>query len=84
MANRGGWSVIESLRQLAISYPVGLWLLRWASAGRQPTLADVLDIVTALDRGQGYAPLSGSQQRQRLRALTTLEELPRLVAWYGR
>jgi lysine-N-methylase len=84
LANRSGWSVTESLRQLAVTYPVGLWLLRWASAGRQPTLADVLDIVTALDRGQGYAPLAGGQQRHRLRALATLEQLPRLVAWYGR
>jgi lysine-N-methylase len=84
LANRGGWSVVESLRQLAISYPVGLWLLRWASVGREPNLADVLDIVTALDRGQGYGPLAGAQQRHRLRVLATLDELPRLVAWYGR
>jgi Fe-S-cluster containining protein len=84
VANRGGWSVIESLRQLAISYPVGLWLLRWASVGREATLADVLDIVTALDRGQGYAPLAGTQERQRLRVLAGMDELTRLVVWYGR
>ena len=84
LSNRGGWTIVESLRQLAIAYPVGLWLLRWASAGREPNLADMLDIITALDRGQGYAPLSGSQQRHRLRVLATLDELPRLIAWYGR
>jgi lysine-N-methylase len=84
LANRGGWSITESLRQLAIAYPVGLWLLRWASAGREPKLADVLDIITALDRGQGYGPLAGGQQRRRMRVLTSLDELPRLVAWYGR
>lgn len=84
LAGRIGWSVVESLRQLALSYPVGLWLLRWASAGREPTLADVLDIITALDRGQGYAPLAGTQQRHRLNVLAKLDELPRLVAWYGR
>jgi hypothetical protein len=84
LANRGGWSVTESLRQLAVTYPVGMWLLRWASAGREPTLADVLDIVTALDRGQGYGPLAGGQQRRRLRVLASLDELPRLAAWYGR
>jgi lysine-N-methylase len=84
LSNRGGWSVVESLQQLALAYPVGLWLLRWASAGREPNLADILDIITALDRGQGYAPLAGSQQRHRLRVLSTLDELPRLVAWYGR
>ncbi len=90
VANRSGWSVVESLRQLAITYPVGLWILRWACAGREPsagreaTLADVLDIVTALDRGQGYAPLAGTQQRHRLRVLAGMDELTRLVAWYGR
>jgi lysine-N-methylase len=84
LANRGGWSITESLRQLAITYPVGMWLLRWASSGREPTLADVLDIVTALDRGQGYGPLAGRQERRRLRVLAMLDELPRLVAWYGR
>jgi Fe-S-cluster containining protein len=84
VANRSGWSVVESVRQLAITYPVGLWLLRWASAGREATLADVLDIVTALDRGQGYAPLAGTQERHRLRVLTGLDDLARLVAWYGR
>jgi hypothetical protein len=47
-------------------------------------LDDVFDIVTALDRGQGYGPLSGAKQRQRLRVLLSLDEFPRLVAWYGR
>jgi Fe-S-cluster containining protein len=84
LSNRGGWSVVESLRQLALAYPIGLWLMRWMAAGREPTLADVLDIVTALDRGQGYAPLAGGKQRQRLQVLASLDELPRLVAWYGR
>ena len=84
LANRSGWSVTESLRQLAITYPIGLWLLRWACAGREATLADVLDIVTALDRGQGYAPLAGTQQRHRLRVLAGMDELTRIVAWYGR
>jgi lysine-N-methylase len=84
LANRGRWSIVESLRMLALSYPVGLWLLRWASAGRQPTVEDVLDIITALDRGQGYEPITGSKQRRRLNLLASLEELERLVAWYGR
>jgi lysine-N-methylase len=84
LAGRSGWSIVESAAQLAITYPVGLWLLRWASAGREPMLEDVFDIVTALDRGQGYGPLSGAKQRQRLRVLLSLDEFPRLVAWYGR
>lgn len=84
LCNRGGWSVIESLRMLALSYPLGLWLLRWSSAGRQPTEADVFDIITALDRAQGYAPLAGGKQRRRVQLLAKLEELDCLVAWYGR
>ena len=84
LACRGRWSVIESLRQLALTYPIGLWLLRWASAGREPTPADMLDIVTALDRGQGYAPLAGSKQRRRLQLLASLDQSAKLVAWYGR
>jgi lysine-N-methylase len=90
LSNRAGWSVIESFRALALSYPIGLWLLRWAAAGRQPTVADVLDIITALDRGQGYAPLAGKKHRRRVQLLARLDagnqatELARLVAWYGR
>jgi Fe-S-cluster containining protein len=84
ISNRGSWSIVESMRMLALSYPVGLWLLRWAAAGREPAVADVLDIVTALDRGQGYAPLAGGKQRRRLQLLSSLDALEGLVAWYGR
>ncbi|MDX1947202.1 MAG: YkgJ family cysteine cluster protein [Pirellulaceae bacterium] len=81
---RGRWSLVESLRQLAITYPIALWLLRWASCGRQPTVADMIDIVVALDRSQGYAPLAGSKQRRRLALLASLDELTRLDVWYAR
>jgi hypothetical protein len=53
-------------------------------------VADVLDIITALDRGQGYAPLAGRKHRRRVQLLARLDagnqatELARLVAWYGR
>jgi lysine-N-methylase len=83
LGERGGWSIIESYRQLAILYPVGLWLLRWATAGRPPEVSDVYEIVTTLDRALGYAPLGGLEQRSRLRTLARLEDLPRLVVWYG-
>ena len=84
LCNRQGWSIVESLRMLALTYPIGLWLLRWSAAGREPTVAEVLDIITALDRSQGYAPLAGSKQRRRVQVLARLEELDRLIAWYGR
>lgn len=84
LAQRRGWTVLESYRQLALLYPLGLWLLRWASAGRTPTEDDLFEIIATLDRTQGYAPLSGARQRSRLRTLQSLGALPALIAWYGR
>jgi len=84
LANRGGWSIVESVRMLALLYPLGLWMLRWAAVGRQPRSEDLPEIITALDRGQGYAPLAGAKMRSRLRILARLEELERLIAWYAR
>lgn len=84
LANRSQWTVIDSIRGLALTFPVGLWLLRWASAGREPAVDDMLNIVVALDRGQGYGPLSGWQTRMQLHLLARLGALERLVAWYAR
>jgi hypothetical protein len=42
------------------------------------------EIITALDRAQGYAPLAGVKQRWRVQTLARLEQLERLVVWYGR
>lgn len=81
---RPSWSVIESFRALALSYAVGLWLLRLISTGREPTRNDALDIVTIMDRGQGYAPLQSTQHRSRISTLAKLSELERLVVWYAR
>ncbi len=44
----------------------------------------MIQIVVALDRGQGYAPLTGQLQRTRLHLLSTYGELERLVVWYAR
>ena len=66
------------------------FLFEDVGALREPTTADVFDIITALDRGQGYAPLAGSKQRRRVQLLARLgdqqqtSELARLIAWYGR
>lgn len=84
LANRSGWSIVESLRMLALAYPIGLWLLRWRCCGGPPSPQTMPEIITALDRGQGYAPLAGGKQRQRLQILARLEELERLVIWYAR
>lgn len=84
LGDRNGWSVIESYRQLALLYPLALWLLRWATVGRPPTVDDVFEVITTLERAQGYAPLAGLQQRSRLQTLARIGDLPRLVVWYGR
>jgi lysine-N-methylase len=84
LANRSGWSIIDSVRMLALLYPLGLWMLRWQAHGRAPSADDMPPIITALDRGQGYAPLAGSKQRWRLKTLARLGELERLVIWYAR
>lgn len=84
LANRSGWSIVESLRMLVLLYPLGLWMLRWRCAGGPPRADVVPEIITALDRGQGYAPLAGGKQRRRVQVLARLGELEKLVAWYGR
>lgn len=84
IADRQAWSIVESIRGLAILFPVGLWLLRWASHARAPSVQDMVNIVVALDRGQGFRPLSGPLQRWRLSTLAAQGELERLVVWYAR
>ena len=49
-----------------------------------PTVDDVIDVVTAIDRGQGYGPLSGRQHRRRIRNLSQLGEVERAAVWYAR
>jgi lysine-N-methylase len=83
IANRAGWSVTDSIRGLALLFPIGMWMLRWKSCDHEPTVDDMLNIVVALDRSQGYQPLSGTQQRRKLSILSLNGELERLVVWYA-
>lgn len=84
ISDRQSWSVVDSIRALAIRYPIALWLLRWLTHGRQPTTQDMLHIICALDRSQGYEPLCGLNHRSRLAMLAANSELERLVVWYAR
>ena len=81
---RPGWSIVESFRALALAYPIGLVLLRWIATDRPATRTDSIDVVTMLDRGQGYAPLRSAQHRARLTTLAKIGDLERIVAWYAR
>lgn len=84
LANRTSWSIVQSIRALALTYPIGMYLLRWATAGREPTLKDVSLIVATLDRGQGYSSLSGVRYRTILSLLDFQNDLERLAVWYAR
>lgn len=79
---RKNWSVVDSFRGLALSFAVGMWLLRWLSVGDRPTEEMAVGIVGTLDRAQGYAPLAGPRHRQRVIGLARRNALPGLVAWY--
>jgi len=84
LLGRRTWPLVESFRALAASYAVATWMLRLACGDRPPAVEDVIDAVGAIDRGQGYAPLTGRRHRVRLSALARRGELPRLLIWYAR
>lgn len=81
---RDKWSLIDSFRSFAITFPIALWMMRLATGDQDPKKEDMLDVLTAIDRAQGYAPLTGRRHRQRVATIAELGELPRLVAWYAR
>jgi hypothetical protein len=83
ITDKRGWSIVDSIRSLAATFPVGNWLLRWTSRGREPVVQDMIQIIVALDRGGGYSPLTGTLQRTRLRLLAADAQLERLVVWYA-
>ena len=84
VVSRPEWSLVEKFQALAMAYPVALWMLRYFCADREPEDDDVIDIITAIDRGQGYGNLIGTQHRRRISQLAGLGELERLVIWYAR
>lgn len=82
--SRPHWSLIEKYRALALTYPVALWMLRYVIGDQAPTEPDIIDMITAVERGQGYGPLVGITHRRRIRNLADLKALEPLVAWYAR
>ena len=82
--NRPGWSIVESFRAVALSYAVGMWVLRLACGDRTPGVEDAVEAAMLLDRGQGYAPLLGHRHRWRVAILSRQRELARLAVWYAR
>lgn len=82
MVGRLGWSVVERLRAAALTWPVAMWLLRYARADHALSREDTFAAITAIDRGQGYAALSGRKHRRRVACLSQLGALDELLAWY--
>lgn len=84
VASRPGWPLIEKYRALALALPVTLWMLRYLCGDRAPEAQDMIDIITTIDRGQGFAALSSRSHRRRVAHLADLKSLAPLVAWYAR
>jgi lysine-N-methylase len=75
----------EGLRSLALTFPVAMWLSRVFAAGGTPKPAAVERAVRVTDDNFGFNRLLGmGRQKFALRLLAARDDLPRLVAWYGR
>jgi lysine-N-methylase len=73
------FSLVASVRRLAFTFPMALWMLRWLSADREPTADDMVQIVVALERGSAMPALSRAAN-----FLAESGQLDCLIAWYGR
>ncbi len=75
----------EGLRSLALTFPVVMWLARVFAAGGAPKPAAVERAVRVTDDNYGFNRLLGmGRQKFALRLLAARDDLPRLVAWYGK
>jgi lysine-N-methylase len=80
-----GVSYWEGLRTLALTFPVVMWLARVFAAGGLEKPGAVELAVRVADDNFGFNRLLGmGRQKFALRLLAARDELPRLVAWYGR
>ena len=80
---RPGWTTVDGFRGLALTYVAGMWMARLLSRESGPSRDMMVDIVVALDRGQGFVPLTNSRHRHRIRGLSQPGQLASLVAWYA-
>ncbi len=74
--------LIEGFRNLALLYPVILWLSRWLAVSRQRTTLSTEDVALAIsmvDYHHGFSPYLGG----RVRLLDQRDDIARLCGWYG-
>lgn len=75
----------DGLRSLALTFPVVMWLARVFAAGGAARPAAVERAVRVADDNFGFNRLLGmGRQKFALRLLAARDDLPQLVAWYGR
>jgi lysine-N-methylase len=72
-------TLVASVRRLAFTFPMALWMLRWLSINREPTADDLILIVVALERGSALPALNRAAGY-----MAETGQLECLIAWYGR
>lgn len=74
--------LIEGFQNLALLFPVILWLARWHAAGEKRsnlTEADIAKAISIADHHHGYSPILGMPwSRQRVRLLNQRNDIERL------
>lgn len=82
-----GMPLIEGFQNLALLFPVILWLARWqAAAEKRGSISnkDIERAITLADYHHGYSPLLATGwYRQRVRLLAQKDDIARLCAAYG-
>jgi lysine-N-methylase len=80
--------LVEGFQSLALIFPTTLWIARWLAASQSRTQLTHEDISRALsisDHHHGYSPIFGSFGfRRRVRTLSQMGEIPKLIGWYSR
>lgn len=80
-----GLSLVEGFQNLALIFPVTMWIARWLAAGQnrtQLTQEDLAQALTISDHHHGYSPIFGSFGfRSRVQVLAQWGEIPKLIRW---
>jgi lysine-N-methylase len=82
-----GLPLIEGFQNLALLFPVIVWLARWRAAAEQRfsiSKADIERAISLADHHHGYSPiLASAWSRQRVRLLARRDDIARLCAAFA-